>query len=148
LDSGLIPDPEYLRLISQGRSPRFRAPRLVRGERFLCGPVPLRWLERAGRCRGKSLHVGIVLWYRLGLTKQRQIPLGNPDLKRFGVSRFAASRALCYLEHAGLVSVVRFRGRKRLVTICPAPDPDARSKSPAGSSDPHSQPEAGSRPGQ
>jgi hypothetical protein len=146
-NSGMIPDPERLRWIPHGRSPEIRPPRPVGGEHFLRGPVPLPWLERAGQCPGKSLHVGIVLWYRAGLTRRREIPLGRPDLARFGVSRFAASRALLAMEHAGLITVIRLAGRKRLVTICHDPAADGRPKCPAGPSDPRSRAETSPHPG-
>jgi hypothetical protein len=144
--SGVIPDPERLRLTSKGSSSGIRPPRPVGGERFLRGPVPLQWLERAGRCPGKSLHVGIALWFRAGLTRRREIPLGRPDLTQFGVSRFAASRALLTMEQAGLITVIRLPGRKRLVTICHDPAPDGRPKSPPRPSDPRSRPETGPHP--
>jgi len=143
--SGVIPNPEDLRWNSPRHSGGKRPPRPVGGERFLRGPVPLAWLTRAGWCPGKALHVGIVLWYRAGLTRQREIPLGRPDLERFGVSRFAASRALVALEGAGLVTVQRLPGRKRVVTICSAPSADGRPKSPPGPSGPHTRPGERSR---
>ena len=48
-------------------SPRLARP--MKGEHFLKGPVPLRWLVSAARLPGKSLHAGIALWYVAGLTR-------------------------------------------------------------------------------
>jgi hypothetical protein len=143
----VIPDPERLRLTSEVRSLGRRPPRPLRGEYFLRGPVPLQWLERSGQCPGKALHVGIVLWFQAGLTGKREIPLGRKELARFGVSRYSASRALIAMELAGLISVIRLLGRKRIVTICHESGADGRPKSPAGPSDPRSRPEAGPDPG-
>jgi hypothetical protein len=135
--------PEQLRLISEGRSLGRRPPRPRRGEYFLRGPIPLQWLERAGQCPSKALHVGIVLWFHAGLTGKREIPLGRKELTRFGVTRDSASRALAPMELAGLITVVRLPGRKRIVTICHDPERDGRPKSPAGASDPRSRSETG-----
>jgi len=63
------------------------------------------------------LHVAVELWFQAGIRKRREIRLGLAQLSSFGVDRFAASRGLKALEHAGLVSVVRHPGRQPVVTI-------------------------------
>ena len=46
--------------------PRIRKQRtVVRG--FLRGPIPWTWLLAASRLGGKVLHVGIVLWFLVGV---------------------------------------------------------------------------------
>lgn len=78
-----------------------RPPRHAKGEGFLKGPIPLAWLEAAARLPGKSLHVGIALWYAAGLTGSASIPLSNLSGRRFSLDRNAKYRALRWLEGAG-----------------------------------------------
>jgi hypothetical protein len=95
----------------------------IRG-RFLKGPVPLDWLQRAANLPGKSLHVGVVLWYLVGLRKTNTLALPNGVLATFGVDRHAKYRALEQLESAGLISVVRQHGQNPVITVStttPAP---------------------------
>jgi hypothetical protein len=91
--------------------------RLRKGEHFLKGPVPLRWLEAAARLPGRSLHAGLALWYIAGLTRSPSVPLSNISGDKFGLDRNAKYRALGWLEKAGLVTVERKLGRAPVVTI-------------------------------
>jgi hypothetical protein len=70
---------------------------------------------------GKALHVGVQVWFQVGLTKSSEVSISMSTMDRMGVSRFAASRGLAALEKAGLVSVVRHPGRKPVVTILTTP---------------------------
>ena len=88
-----------------------RPPRNKPGEWFIKGPIPGRWLSLAAKEPGKTLHVSLALWYEAGLTKRRTVRLTGKLLKRFGVGRDAARRALIRLESIGLVTVDRKRGR-------------------------------------
>ena len=81
------------------------------------GPVPLAWLEVAAKLPGRSLHVGIALWYAAGVTQSASVHLGNISSLRFGLDRNAKYRALVWLERAGLIAVERKLGRVPLVTI-------------------------------
>lgn len=101
--------------VIRGRQPG--PPRHKPGERFLKGPVPLIWLETAARLPGRSLHVGIALWYAAGLTRSRSVTLSNVSGARFGLDRNAKYRALDCLEGAGLIAVQRKLGRAPVVTI-------------------------------
>jgi len=101
-------------------SPR-TPPRPRRGEHFLKGPIPLDWLSAAARLPGKSLHVGIALWFMGGLQKSRVVPLSNITSLRFGLDRNAKYRALAWLEEAGLIAVERKLGRAPIVTLNDAP---------------------------
>jgi hypothetical protein len=87
------------------------------GGKFLKGPVSLDWLATAGQLPGKSLHVGIVLWFLAGVCRTRTVALPNRVLSLFGVDRHAKYRALNYLEQAGLVKCERHTGRCPRVTI-------------------------------
>ena len=91
-------------------------PRRVQGP-FLKGPVPLDWIARAAALSGKSLHLGITLWYRAGLLGSMTVPLTNGDLAALGVARDAKYEGLERLRDAGLISVKQHRGRAPTVTI-------------------------------
>lgn len=100
------------------RAPSRRPPPKPRqGERFLKGPIPWPWLERAGALPGKALHVAIRLWHEMGLTGTSEVSISMTGMAKMGISRFAASRGLLALEGAGLVSVVRHAGRKPVVMV-------------------------------
>lgn len=92
-------------------------PRHKHGEKFLMGPIPLKWLRRAYKLPGKALHVGIILWYWAGIKKNRTIVLSNIALIEFDITRYSKMRALKNLEHTGLVTVERHRGCAPIVTI-------------------------------
>jgi hypothetical protein len=96
--------------------PPQRPPQRVKGA-FLKGPIPLGWLEAAGRLSGKALHVGTFLWYKAGLTKSMTVKPSYEELRRFGVLPDAFQRALVKLEAAGLVTADKHPGRKPRVTI-------------------------------
>jgi hypothetical protein len=91
--------------------------------KFLKGPIPLDWLSKAADLPGKALHVGLAVWFWVGIKKQKEVPLSLSRLKEWGVDRFAASRGLKSLEQAGLVSTSRRKGKKAIVTLL-----DARRK--------------------
>lgn len=84
---------------------------------FLKGPIPLAWLNRAGQLPGKTLHVGVVLWYLGGLTKSATVRLGGKALTALGVSRDAKYDAVKRLREAGLISVEQRPGQAPLVTL-------------------------------
>ncbi len=86
-------------------------------EPFLCGPVPLAWLQRASCLPGNELKVGLVLWYLVGLKKQKTVKLSSQILITFGVKRTTGYRLLANLERAGLVAVKRHCGRQPVVTV-------------------------------
>ncbi len=102
-----------------GRVSRFGSksqPRSVKGK-FLRGPVPLEWLRRAAMLPGKSLAVGIVLWFEAGCDKCLTVRITNAVGKKLGIERRSKDRGLRNLEEAGLVEVDRHRGRCPVVTI-------------------------------
>ena len=85
--------------------------------RFLKGPIPLWWIHAAGMLPGRALHVGVELWYRVGLCQSKVVHFSYKSAEQFGVKRHTAYRALKSLEAAGLVSVHRAPGRCPVVTI-------------------------------
>lgn len=119
-------DVERMRLANgeawDGKVPQSkRPPRHRSGERFLRGPIPSAWLERAGNLPGKTLHVAVALWFQAGITKKRTVKLSYKDLARLGCKHEAGRRALKRLEAAGLVEVDSQNGRSPVVTILEAP---------------------------
>ncbi len=120
-----VPDPKHLLYLHKNTTsaalPRTsRLPHHKPGEKFLKGPVPLRWLTRAARLPGRSLHLGIALWYLAGLHRARTVSLPNRVLAQFGVDRHAKYRALNWLERDALVIVERHPGRNPVVTLLEA----------------------------
>ena len=92
-------------------------PRYVTGEMFVRGPIPLVWLTAAGRLGGRALHVGIFVWYLVGLHDSTRVKLPTRKLQAIGVSRQVAYQALAALERHELVSVERMPGRCPVVTL-------------------------------
>ncbi len=110
-----------LRFQKNDRLSKTRVPLPAAADKYLAGPIPLEWLEAAGRGAGHTLHVGIALWYQARLTKTAVVTLPKAFLDGMEIDRFAVSRGLKALERAGLVSVERAAGRKPVVTILSAP---------------------------
>jgi hypothetical protein len=96
-------------------------PRHGPGQKFLMGPIPWNWLERAMRCPGKALHVGIHLWHRAFLTRSARVTLDTALLRSSRLTKDSASRGVQNLERAGLVTVERGAGRKLRITLRDAP---------------------------
>ena len=116
-------DPARLRYHRKGKpglSHPKKPPRHRGGEKFLKGPVPLPWLARAARLPGRSLDLGVALWFLAGLKRTRMVSLSNSVLAQFGVDRYAKYRALNWLERDGLVVVERHPGRNPVVTLLEA----------------------------
>ncbi len=96
---------------------RLRPRRSKANAPFLRGPIPWDWLVRAAYLPGKALHISLAAWFWVGIRKTNGISLSTSKLSQLGVKRHAAYRGLAALEAAGLVSVVRKKGRNPLVTI-------------------------------
>ena len=97
-----------------------RLPKPGPGQHYLRGPVPLDWLCRAARLPGKSLHVGMAIWYSAGLNRSASVRLSNIAGHKFGLDRNSKYRALAWLEGADLIKVERKLGRAPIVTIVSA----------------------------
>jgi hypothetical protein len=87
-----------------------RAAAAKRTGHFIKGPISLSWITCASSLPGRALHVALCLWYLCGLTKSREVALGNQVLQLFCVDRHSKYRAVKALEQAGLVRVTRTRG--------------------------------------
>src|SRR5688572_17273799 len=73
-------------------------PRHKPGARFLKGPVPWVWLRVALRLPGRALHLGIVLWLEVGLTRSRTVKVNLSRMEDIGITRQGARRAVLSLE--------------------------------------------------
>ncbi len=86
-------------------------------KRFIKGPIPLEWIQAAARLPGRSLHVGLVLWYLAGVRRSKQGPISYTVASHFGLSRHVVYRGLAWLEEAGLITVLRKHGRRLGFTL-------------------------------
>ena len=86
---------------------------------FIRGPIPLAWLNAAARLPGKTLNVGIAIWWLAGMSKTTAFKLTGKSLDQLGVSRDAASDGLKRLEDNGLILVKRSPGQRPIVEIVP-----------------------------
>jgi hypothetical protein len=99
------------------------------GDWFLKGPIPGPWLQIASGLPGRALHVGLAIWFLIGLTKQRKVRVTSQTLRKFSIPSDAYRRGLKQLESAGLVDVTRALGRCATVTLKDTPDRAAGRKS-------------------
>ena len=113
-----LPSSEAVTLPREKKTP----PRHKTGEKFLKGPIPLNWLSRAAQLQGKSLQVGLSLWFLAGLTNSRTMKLSQSTLCDFGVNRQCKYRALKWLEDAQLISIKGENGQSPEVTLLAAED--------------------------
>jgi hypothetical protein len=112
------------RLARLDRTPR-RPPRHPPGGKFLRGPVPWDWLQRAGRLPGKALLIGLLLWKEAGCERCRTVRFRLAQAAVDGIHPDTARRGLRRLEAAGLVLVERPPGRCPTVTLLETPaEPD------------------------
>src|SRR5579883_3245631 len=101
-----LPDPHTLR-----RPPSRKPPRHRQGERFLKGPIPWAWLERAYPLPGKALHVALLLWREAGWCDARTVRLNLSGALPEGLNEQTARRGLRQLAGAGLVTIRQRPGR-------------------------------------
>jgi len=95
-----------------------RAHRAPSRAAFIMGPLPLAWIEVAGRTTGAGLHVAMEIWFRVGLRGSDEVKVSLSYVaRRFGFHRTSAARGLADLEAAGLVVVQRRPGRAPVVRV-------------------------------
>ena len=84
--------------------------------RFMSGPET--WLIVAHSISPSADWVGLILWQQWRLNRGKQpLKLTGHALRKFGVSKISARRALNALEKAGLITIQRFKHRSPLITI-------------------------------
>ncbi|MCI0463811.1 MAG: hypothetical protein L0Z62_43305 [Gemmataceae bacterium] len=101
--------------------PSRKPPRHRAGEKFLKGPIPWAWLERAWILPGKALQVALLLWREAGCQRCNTVRLCLRGELPPGLNRQAARRGLRQLVGAGLVSIRHLRGRGLEVTLQDVP---------------------------
>lgn len=112
-------------------SRRSRALRFIQGDRFLRGPIPMRWLSAAAALPGRSLHVAVAIRMVEGLEdRPTGLRLNARVLSELAIDRYAKYRALRHLERAGLIAVSRGAGRKEVIAILPVPAPTNEGETP------------------
>src|ERR1019366_5387272 len=92
-------------------------PRHRQGEKFLKGPIPWAWLQRAMNLKGKALHVALMLWKEAFIRRSRTIRFNLSAQARNGVLLDAARSGLRSLESAKLVTVTHHPGQALEVTL-------------------------------
>jgi hypothetical protein len=99
-------------------SPQIPPTERKKPERYLRGPIPMRWIISAGELAGSSLLIGMVLWHFRSLRKNTELKIGIEDLSKFcNIHPDTVRRAINGLEDAGLISVERKIGCKNLITL-------------------------------
>jgi hypothetical protein len=79
--------------------------------RYIKGPLPLSWIVEASKLSQASIRVGLLLWYRYGITNDPRVRLSSKRLAEFDLPRRTCTRGLERLELAGLVVVDRQHSR-------------------------------------
>jgi hypothetical protein len=79
--------------------------------------IPLPWAIKAMSPPGKSAAVGMLIWYLIGISKNKTVTISPTVAKRFGINRYAARRALAWLEEAKLIRIERSGNRSPRVTV-------------------------------
>ena len=92
-------------------------PKHKQGERFVRGPIPCDWLQRALACGGKSGNLALALWWLAGMQRCNPIRLTRQVARDFNISPRCVRRLLSKFERAGLVQVARKRGRSPQVVL-------------------------------
>ncbi len=82
---------------------------------FLKGPIPLDWLNNAGKLPGKSLHLALVIRWLVDMNGGKPTKITAKALERFGISPDACSDGLKRLETANLITVKRLPGQRPTV---------------------------------
>ena len=93
---------------------------------FLKGPINWHWLVRAGRLKGKTLHVAVCLCRQMGLRKSRTFPFTRKRATQMGMSIDSVKRAMRRLERAGLIRISRRPGSASVVELVGAEVPRRR----------------------
>jgi hypothetical protein len=116
----LLPQPSLQGDAGDGQEIESETLRLInkkRVARFLRGPIPLIDLEVASSLPGKCLAILIVAHHRCALTRRARVTLPKAVLAAFGVGKDSKSKGLMQLERAGLIHVVRSKGKAVIVEL-------------------------------
>jgi len=86
-------------------------------EPFLKGPIPIWWIEKAAHLPGKTLAVGMAIWWLRGMAQDKPFKLTQKALDTLAVSPDAAYDGLRRLETAGLIKVTRAPGQRATIDV-------------------------------
>jgi len=82
----------------------------------LWGPIPWPWWRAASQLPGKAPHVALACWLKAGWERSARFKLA-PAWPELGLTQPSTYRGLESLAEAGLVEVIRSRGRSPIITI-------------------------------
>ena len=86
-------------------------------EPFLKGPIPMWWIDKAAHLPGKTLAVGLAIWWLRGMAQDKPFKLTQKALDTLAVSPDAAYDGLRRLEKAGLIKVTRAAGQRPTIDV-------------------------------
>jgi hypothetical protein len=86
-------------------------------ERFIRGPIPYEWMQRANSLPGKTGYVGLALWFLVGVKKSYTIKVTRECMDLAGLCRQSFRTGLTHLATAGLITLECKSGCRPLVTI-------------------------------
>jgi hypothetical protein len=89
---------------------------------FLKGPIPTNWLSQASHLGGKTLHVGIAIWFAHGFEKEHRFRLTAKWYDWLEVGPKALRESLQRLCEAGLIRLEYRPGCSPIVTILESPE--------------------------
>lgn len=95
---------------------------------FLRGPIPGPWLTAACGLGVNAIRAGLAIWHVARMSRSPSISLSAVVLERFCIARVDVG--LAELEAAGLISVVRQRGKRPSITICDVIPPETQQEAP------------------
>lgn len=85
--------------------------------KFIKGPIPFDWIQRANSLPGKAGQVGLALWFLSGVKQSKIVKVTSEAETLAGCVRQTFAKGLSELEKAGLISVARNPGQKSTVEI-------------------------------
>jgi hypothetical protein len=91
---------------------------MTKAKRFICGPIPFDWIQKANTLPGKAGAVGLALWFIKGVKRASTFAVTAEAEALAGCSRQAFARGLDALAFSGLIHIVRCPGARPRVTIC------------------------------
>jgi hypothetical protein len=86
-------------------------------DKFVKGPIPLAWLDKALLMGGRALNVALAIQYQVGLKKNKTVTLPRTTTRLFRVTRHNVWRALKRMEEAHMIFVLRRKGKLSHITV-------------------------------
>jgi len=92
--------------------------------RFIRGPIPFDWMQKANALPGKAGAVSLALWFLRGVKSSTTFAVSAEAESLAACSRQAFARGLAALEAEGLILIQRKSGARPIITICGPALPD------------------------